>query len=51
MIGDTPLAIACARADGLEVIAIATGRFDQAALGQADTVLANAGALLEALCL
>jgi phosphoglycolate phosphatase len=39
VIGDTPLDIACARADGLQVIAIATGPYDQSALAEADQVL------------
>ena len=49
IIGDTPLDIACARADGLRVIAVATGPYDQAALTHADTVIANATELQAAL--
>jgi phosphoglycolate phosphatase len=49
VIGDTPLDIACARADGLRVIAIATGPYAAAELSSADHVVLNAfelGALL-----
>ncbi|MGD0981811.1 MAG: haloacid dehalogenase-like hydrolase [Solirubrobacteraceae bacterium] len=45
IIGDTPLDIACARADGLRVIAIATGPFEMDALTSADAVVADAYAL------
>jgi len=45
VIGDTPLDIACARADGLRVIAVATGPYEAAALTQADAVVADAHAL------
>jgi len=45
IIGDTPLDIACARADGLRVIAIATGPYAAAALAAADAVAADAYAL------
>ena len=38
VIGDTPNDIACARADGIGVIAVTTGPFDRAALGAADAV-------------
>jgi phosphoglycolate phosphatase len=51
IIGDTPLDIACARADGLRVIAIATGPYEAVALTDADAVVEDAhalGALLEA---
>jgi phosphoglycolate phosphatase-like HAD superfamily hydrolase len=48
VIGDTPLDIACARADGLRVIAIATGPYSAAELTQADAVLHDAGQLLDA---
>ncbi|HYF63126.1 MAG TPA: HAD family hydrolase [Herpetosiphonaceae bacterium] len=41
VIGDTPNDIACARAAGVRVVAVATGQFDQAALGEADAVLPN----------
>jgi phosphoglycolate phosphatase-like HAD superfamily hydrolase len=41
VIGDTPNDIACARAAGVRVIAVATGSFDQAALADADAVLPN----------
>jgi phosphoglycolate phosphatase-like HAD superfamily hydrolase len=42
VIGDTPLDIACARADGLRVIAIATGPYSAADLSSADHVVHNA---------
>jgi phosphoglycolate phosphatase-like HAD superfamily hydrolase len=45
IIGDTPLDIACARADRLGVIAIATGPFSAQALAAADAVVADAYAL------
>ena len=38
VIGDTPRDIACARADGLRVIAVATGPFPVEALADADAV-------------
>jgi len=41
IIGDTPLDIACARADGLRIIAVATGPYPPQALSQADAVAAN----------
>lgn len=41
VIGDTPNDIACARAAEVRVIAVATGSFDEAALGEADVVLPN----------
>jgi phosphoglycolate phosphatase len=52
LIGDTPRDIACARADGVRVIAIATGPYPAAELGDADAVAADArhlGALLDEL--
>jgi phosphoglycolate phosphatase len=45
VIGDTPRDIACARADGLRVIAVATGPFLVDALAGADAVVAEAAAL------
>jgi phosphoglycolate phosphatase len=45
IIGDTPLDIACARADGLQVIAIATGPYHADALHEADAVVTDAAAL------
>ncbi len=42
VIGDTPLDIACARADGVRVIAIATGPFGPAELATADVVVRHA---------
>jgi phosphoglycolate phosphatase len=50
LIGDTPRDIACARADGVRVVAIATGPYPAAALGTADAVARDArelGILLE----
>jgi phosphoglycolate phosphatase-like HAD superfamily hydrolase len=38
LIGDTPRDIACARADGVRVVAIATGPFRAAELREADAV-------------
>ena len=49
VIGDTPLDIACARADGLRIVAIATGPYPAADLTEADIVLAAAHALPAAL--
>ena len=45
VIGDTPRDIACARADGVHVIGIATGPFGVEALGEADAVVERAAAL------
>ncbi|MEA2295644.1 MAG: phosphoglycolate phosphatase [Solirubrobacteraceae bacterium] len=42
VIGDTPRDIACARADGLRVVAVTTGPFDAAALIEADHVASGA---------
>jgi phosphoglycolate phosphatase-like HAD superfamily hydrolase len=42
VIGDTPLDIACARADGVRVIAVTTGPYDAAALSEADHVAHSA---------
>ena len=42
VIGDTPNDIACARADGLRVIAVTTGPFDAEALAEADHVASGA---------
>ena len=41
VIGDTPLDIACARADGLRVLAVATGLYSAEDLGGADAVAAD----------
>lgn len=49
VIGDTPRDIACARADGLRCVAVATGPYDAEALGEADAVSADAAGLREAL--
>ncbi len=45
VIGDTPRDIACARADDLRVVAIATGPHPVEDLGDADVVVADAAAL------
>jgi len=45
VIGDTPLDIACARADGLAVLALATGPHPAADIADADAVLTDAHAL------
>ena len=52
VIGDTPRDIACARADGLRVVGVATGPYSAEALAEADAVVAGAAelvAVLEAL--
>jgi phosphoglycolate phosphatase-like HAD superfamily hydrolase len=49
IIGDTPLDIACARADGLGVIAVATGPYAADALSAADAVADDAYALRDLL--
>jgi phosphoglycolate phosphatase-like HAD superfamily hydrolase len=49
VIGDTPRDIACARADGLRCIAVATGPFTVEQLAGADAVLDSAHALLDVL--
>lgn len=46
VIGDTPLDIACARADDVRCLAVATGPFGVADLGDADGVAAHAAELL-----
>jgi phosphoglycolate phosphatase-like HAD superfamily hydrolase len=46
VIGDTPADIACARADGCAVIAVATGPFDADELADADAVADDAHGLL-----
>jgi phosphoglycolate phosphatase-like HAD superfamily hydrolase len=45
VIGDTPLDIQCARADGVRCIAIATGPFAAGELHEADAVVGHAGEL------
>jgi phosphoglycolate phosphatase len=45
VIGDTPRDIACARADGLRCVAVATGPFIPGELTDADAVVADAGEL------
>ena len=42
VIGDTPLDIACARADGVRCVAVTTGPFDADALRDADAVVHGA---------
>ncbi len=49
VIGDTPRDIACARADGVRVVAVATGPFAIEALADADAVVDDARALLPVL--
>ena len=49
MIGDTPRDIACARADGLRVVAVATGPYGVEALADADAVVDSAEAVLPVL--
>jgi phosphoglycolate phosphatase len=49
VVGDTPRDIACAHADGVAVIAIATGPFKAAELQHADAVCAHMGELPDAL--
>jgi len=46
VIGDTPRDIACARADGLRVVAVATGPFPVEALADADAVADGAEAVV-----
>ena len=45
VIGDTPRDIACARADGVRCLAVATGPFPAEDLRGADAVAADAGEL------
>jgi phosphoglycolate phosphatase-like HAD superfamily hydrolase len=49
IIGDTPRDIACARADGLRCIAVATGPFAASELAGADVVVDSAHDLLDVL--
>jgi phosphoglycolate phosphatase len=49
VIGDTPRDIACARADGVRCIAVATGQFDPDELVEADAVASDASELRNAL--
>jgi phosphoglycolate phosphatase-like HAD superfamily hydrolase len=49
VIGDTPRDIACARADGVRCIAVATGPYGPEDLADADIVLRSAHELLDAL--
>jgi phosphoglycolate phosphatase-like HAD superfamily hydrolase len=49
IIGDTPRDIACARADGLRCIAVATGPFTASELAGADVVVESAHDLLDVL--
>lgn len=51
VIGDTPLDVACARADGVRCIAVATGAHEAAELARAgaDEVVSNASGLHQAL--
>lgn len=49
VIGDTPLDIVCAHADGVRCVAVATGPFGVEELQEADAVAADAGGLMEAI--
>ena len=49
VVGDTPLDIACARADGVRCVAVASGPFRADALNGADAVVRDAGMLRRAL--
>jgi phosphoglycolate phosphatase-like HAD superfamily hydrolase len=49
VIGDTPRDIACARADGVRVVAVGTGPYEVSALADADAVVDDARALLPVL--
>jgi phosphoglycolate phosphatase-like HAD superfamily hydrolase len=49
LIGDTPLDIACARADGVRSIAVATGPYSAEDLRDADHVISDARELLDVL--
>jgi phosphoglycolate phosphatase len=49
VIGDTPRDIACARADGVRVIAVATGPFGVEQLADADAVIDSAAAVVPVL--
>jgi phosphoglycolate phosphatase-like HAD superfamily hydrolase len=49
VIGDTPRDIACARADGLRVVAVTTGPFGVGALADADAVVDGAHAVVPVL--
>jgi phosphoglycolate phosphatase-like HAD superfamily hydrolase len=49
VVGDTPNDIACARADGLRCVAVATGPYAAGALGAADAVVASLAELPAAL--
>ena len=49
VIGDTPRDIACARADGLRVVAVATGPFSLAQLADADAVIDSAESVVPVL--
>jgi phosphoglycolate phosphatase-like HAD superfamily hydrolase len=49
VIGDTPRDIACARADGLRVVAVATGPFGVDALADADAVIDTAESVVPVL--
>jgi phosphoglycolate phosphatase-like HAD superfamily hydrolase len=49
VIGDTPRDIACARADGVRCVAVATGPFTREQLAKADVVVDSAHELLDVL--
>ena len=42
VIGDTPLDIACARADGVRCVAVTTGQYGRGELSEADAVVSSA---------
>jgi phosphoglycolate phosphatase-like HAD superfamily hydrolase len=46
VVGDTPLDVACAQADGVRCFAVTTGAFSADALGGADAVVGSARELL-----
>jgi phosphoglycolate phosphatase len=47
VIGDTPLDIACARADGVRCIAVTSGPYDATALAEADAIAESTAELRE----
>jgi phosphoglycolate phosphatase len=49
LIGDTPADVACARADGIRVLALATGPYEASELAEADAVFPDAWQLAAAL--
>jgi phosphoglycolate phosphatase-like HAD superfamily hydrolase len=49
VIGDTPRDIACAQADGVRCVAVATGPYEVSQLAGADAVVADAAGVWRAL--